>query len=65
MAKKKRKNIKSFFQEIKIEMKKVNWPTKKETVKYTLIVLGATAVVAAYLGMLDAVFFRLLEKFVI
>ncbi len=61
----KTKKIKNFFQEVKTEMKKVNWPTKDETIKYTLVVIGATAAVAAYLGALDAVLFQILENFVI
>ena len=32
--------IVTFFQEVKMEMKKVNWPTKKETIRYTLIVIA-------------------------
>ncbi len=59
------KKIKKFFQEVKTEMKKVNWPTKDETIKYTLVVIGATIVVALYLGALDAVLFGILENFVI
>lgn len=57
--------IKNFFQEVKTEMKKVSWPTREETMKYTLVVIGATAVVALYLGALDALLFEILETFVI
>ena len=57
--------IKNFFQEVKTEMKKVNWPTKDETIKYTLVVIAATVVVALYLGALDAILFGILENFVI
>ncbi len=46
-------------------MKKVNWPTRNETIKYTLIVLGVSVVVAAYLGGLDILFTTLLNKFII
>lgn len=60
------KKIKKFFQEVKVEMKKVNWPTKKETAKYTVIVLGTTIAVAVYLGALDFLFTNFfIEKFVI
>lgn len=59
------KKIKNFFQEVKTEMKKVNWPTREETTKYTVVVIGATAVVAMYLGALDAIFFQILETFVL
>ncbi len=46
-------------------MKKVNWPTKDETIKYTVVVLVATFIVSIYLGALDAVFFYLLDNFLI
>jgi preprotein translocase subunit SecE len=53
-----------FLKEVKLEMKKVNWPTRKETVKYTLIVVGISAVVAFYLGGLDVLFTSLMERFI-
>ncbi|MDD5290857.1 MAG: preprotein translocase subunit SecE [Patescibacteria group bacterium] len=38
------------------EMKKVTWPTKKETYNYTLLVIGLSLAVAAFLGALDYLF---------
>jgi preprotein translocase subunit SecE len=38
------------------EMKKVTWPTKKETIRYTWLVIGLSLSVAAFLGLLDFVF---------
>ena len=35
------------------EMKKVTWPTKKETRNYTFLVIGISLAVAAFLGALD------------
>lgn len=43
-------------------MKKVNWPTRETTIKYTLIVVGISVAVAAYLGGLDVLFANFLEK---
>jgi len=43
------------------EMKKVTWPTKKETYNYTLLVIGISLVVAIFLGALDFIFSFLLE----
>lgn len=43
------------------EMKKVTWPTKKETYDYTLLVIGISLAVAAFLGALDYVFNWALE----
>lgn len=38
------------------EMKKVTWPTKNETKNYTLLVIGVSLAVAAFLGALDFIF---------
>jgi len=61
----KKNKVKTFLQEVRTEMKKVNWPTKDETIKYTVVVLVATFIVSIYLGALDAVFFYLLDNFLI
>ena len=55
----------SFFKEVRLELKKVNWPTKKETLKYTFIVIVVSAVVAAFLGGLDFIFSALINKFIV
>lgn len=44
--------VKSSFE----EMKKVTWPTKKETYNYTLLVIGISLAVAIFLGALDYIF---------
>lgn len=43
------------------EMKKVTWPTKKETYNYTILVIGISIGVAAFLGALDYIFSYLLQ----
>ncbi|MDP2946101.1 MAG: preprotein translocase subunit SecE [bacterium] len=48
--------IKNYFKEVKIEMSKVKWPTKNQTVNYTLVVIGVSVAVAAFLGTLDYIF---------
>ncbi len=37
-------------------MKKVTWPTKKETKNYTILVIGISLAIAAFLGALDYIF---------
>jgi len=54
----------TFLKEVRVEMKKVNWPTRDQTIRYTLIVVGVCVVVAAYLGALDFLFSSLLNRFV-
>ncbi|MCK4553863.1 preprotein translocase subunit SecE [Candidatus Parcubacteria bacterium] len=46
------------------EMKKVTWPSKKETYQYTLLVIGISLAVAAFLGALDYIFSFALELFI-
>ncbi|MCU0680565.1 MAG: preprotein translocase subunit SecE [Planctomycetes bacterium] len=38
------------------EMKKVTWPTKKETYQYTIMVLVISLVVSIFLFALDSIF---------
>ncbi|MEA2113246.1 MAG: preprotein translocase subunit SecE, partial [Patescibacteria group bacterium] len=54
-----------FLREVHLELKKVTWPTRKETIKYTAAVIGVSLAVAAFLGGLDFLFSWLLNKFVI
>lgn len=46
------------------EMKKVSWPTKKETTNYTILVISISLAVAAFLGTLDFIFNWGLELFI-
>jgi len=55
----------AFLKEVRLEMKKVNWPGRKETVKYTFIIVGVSLIVAAFLGGLDFVFSLLLNRFIL
>ena len=56
--------IKNLFKEIWTEAKKVNWPTKSETLRYSLIVIGISAGVAVFLGILDFVLVRIINYLV-
>lgn len=38
------------------ELKKVTWPTKQETTNYTLMVIGVSLAVSAFLYLLDMIF---------
>lgn len=51
----------NYLKETKLEMKKVNWPTRPETLRYTLTVIAVSLAVAAVLGGFDFVFTSLLQ----
>lgn len=57
--------VKSYIQESYLELKRVNWPTKDETVRMTLVVIGMSLVMAVFLGSLDFLFRYLLKIFII
>lgn len=58
------KKIIPFLKDVQMEVKKVNWPTKKETIKYTFIVIVVSAVVALFLGGLDFIFSSLVNMII-
>ncbi|MCL4400196.1 preprotein translocase subunit SecE [Patescibacteria group bacterium] len=57
--------IGNFVRESKQELKKVNWPTREETIRYTLFVIGFSVLLAAFLGVLDFVFIQILQRIVL
>ena len=50
-----------FIQEAKEELMKVNWPSKKQTINYTLLVVAVSLAVAGFLGGLDWIFSYILK----
>jgi len=54
--------IKTFLRESRQEFKRVNWPTRKETIRYTLFVIGVSVTLALFLGLLDYLFLQVLER---
>jgi len=57
--------ISNYLKESIEEIKKVTWPTKKETRQYTILVIIVSLAVAFYLGLLDYIFNLLLELIII
>ncbi len=58
-------NIGQFLKEVKIELAKVSWPTKQQTLWYTLVVIVLSTVLAVFLGLLDFGFERILNNFIL
>jgi preprotein translocase subunit SecE len=57
--------ITNYVKESYEEMKKVTWPSKKETYQYTLLVIGISIAVAIFLWFLDQIFDFVLRNFII
>ncbi len=45
-----------FLKGTREEMKHVTWPTRKQTINHTLLVIGISIVVALLLGLFDYLF---------
>ena len=50
-----------YLQDSRQELRKVSWPSKQETTNSTLLVIGVSLAVAAFLGAIDYGLNRLLE----
>ncbi|MFY9461918.1 MAG: preprotein translocase subunit SecE [Candidatus Sungiibacteriota bacterium] len=55
----------TFLKEARVEIKKVIWPGRQDTIRYTLAVILISLGVAAFLGGLDFVFTFILNNFVL
>ena len=50
-----------FLQEVQSELKKVTWPTQKQTLGTTLVVIVLVAIVSVFLGLFDYGFSKLIQ----
>lgn len=55
----------NYLRETKVELGRVKWPTKRQAVNYTLLVIGFSLAVAIFLGFFDTVFGWVLKKFIL
>lgn len=56
VARRRQNFIQRFFRETVGELRKVSWPTRREAVNLTRIVLIVIAVLGAFFGILDILF---------
>ena len=47
-------NLRIYFQESWAELRKVSWPDRQTVVNLTLIVIGVSIAVGAYIAILDS-----------
>ena len=54
--KKQRASAGQFLREVRLELKKVQWPTRKELIAYTIVVLVSVTVLTSFVFVLDYLF---------
>ena len=47
-----------FLKEVRSELKQVQWPTRRELISYTIVVLVSVSVLTAFVFALDSLFTR-------
>lgn len=50
--------------DVSIEVKKVTWPSKKEAIGGTMVVLVLVFLMAVYLGIVDTILSKIVEKLI-
>ena len=58
-------SIVSYLKETKGEMNHVSWPTRGQTILFTVVIIAISFFTAAFLGFFDFVFSFLLDTFII
>ena len=56
--------IVEYIKETKSEMKQVSWPTRRQAMAFTAIVIAISVFVAILLGLFDYLFTLGIEKFI-
>ena len=57
-------SILSYFRETQGELAHVNWPSKRQSVIFSVVVILISVAVAAFLGAFDLIFSRALNLFI-
>ena len=56
-----KRGLMRFLRDVRIELGKVTWPTRKDLVQSTIVVLVAVGIATVYTGVLDFVFSKAVD----
>ena len=54
----------NYLKETQSELKRVSWPTQKQSIVYTALVIGISVVIALFAGAFDFIFSRGIDWFI-
>ena len=54
-------SVATYLKQSRDELRKVVWPSRKTTAQHTLLVIGISLAMAAFMGGIDYVFTKILE----
>lgn len=55
----------TYIKETKAELAHVSWPTRKQAILFTVLVIIISALTSFFLGFFDYIFSLILQKFVL
>ena len=56
------KRTRNFLSEVKVELKKVTWPSRQDTISSTGVVLVVVFIISFYLGFIDILLSRMVTS---
>jgi preprotein translocase subunit SecE len=59
-GKKKRTGARQFLKEVRQELRKVDWPSRRELISYTVVVLVTVVVMTSFVFFLDLLFSKVI-----
>lgn len=50
-----------FLEEVKVELKKTSWPTRRELIDATIVIIIATAILSIFIGIVDVILSKIVS----
>ncbi len=57
-----RASVRQFLREVRLELRRVNWPSRREVVSYSLVVLVAVTLITLFIALIDQLFGQLIVR---
>jgi preprotein translocase subunit SecE len=54
-----RTSVAQFLREVRLELRRVNWPSRREVISYSIVVLVAVSLLTLYVALIDQAFGQL------
>lgn len=55
----------NYIKDVRAELKHVSWPTRRQALAFTALVIAISIVVSYFLGFFDFIFTKILDIFVL
>ncbi len=56
------KRVKTFLTDVRVELKRVSWPSRQDTIASTGVVVVVVLIISFYLGIIDILLSRMISS---